>query len=92
MTTTNTNTDTANRICIIDGLHGIYVPQEFAERYGNQIQSNLAQELLEGPESSYYWEVWEEVLNTSKITFGGMIYTLEQDGDVFAVPEGEVAF
>ena len=88
----NTNTDTDYRICIVDGLHGIYVPQRFAKLYAGFIKYSLARELQAGPDSETYWEAWDEVLSTSKIIIGGMIYSLEQDSDVFAVPLGEVAF
>jgi hypothetical protein len=88
----NTNTDTDYRICIVDGLHGIYVPQRFAQLYSAQVSASLLKELHAGPDSETYWEAWEEVLNTSKIIIDGTIYSLEQDQDVFAIPIGEVAF
>lgn len=88
----DTNIDTDYRICIIDGSFGIYVPQRFAELYSGFIKYSLAKELQAGPDSETYWEAWDEVLNTSKIIIDGMIYSLEQDQDVFAIPIGEVAF
>ena len=97
-----TNTNTEYRICIVDGSYGIYVPQRFAELYGDSLKRaelysvalkpSLLKELLAGPDSESYWEAWEEVLNTSKIICDGMIYSLEQDQDVFAIPLGEVSF
>ena len=88
----DTNIDTDYRICIIDGSHGIYVPQRFAQLYGAQVSASLLKELQAGPDSETYWEAWEDVLNTSKIIIDGMIYSLAQDSDVFAIPIGEVAF
>jgi len=96
------NTNTEHRICIIDGLYGIYVPQRFAELYGDSLKRAelysvdlkplLLKELLAGPNSESYWEAWEEVLNTSQIICDGRIYSLEQNSDVFAIPLGEVVF
>lgn len=88
----NTNTDTDYRICIVDGSHGIYVPQRFAAIYGDQLQFTLAKELRAGPTSGRYWDTWDEVLNISSIVIDGTIYTLEQDLDLFAVPLGNVSF
>jgi len=88
----DTNTDTEYKICIVDSAYGIYVPQRFAELYSAFLKPSLAKELQAGPDSETYWEAWEEVLNTSKIICDGMIYSLEQDGDVFAIQLGEVAF
>ena len=88
----NTNTDYDYRICIVDGLHGVYVPQRFAAVYGAQVSASLLKELQAGPNSEAYWEAWEEVLNTSNIIIDGTIYRLEQDQDLFAIPIGDVAF
>ena len=64
--------------CIIDGHHGVYVPQIFATEYGTlfegggrvpadvQIDRRPAEErevLLAGPEHEHYWDVWEAILD-----------------------------
>lgn len=69
---------------IVDGHHGIYVPQVFAQHF---TQQNCADEdwetLKAGPETDWYWESWEAVLQDWKSPKGE---TLDQtDGDLFLV-------
>lgn len=91
-----------DNILLIDEVVGVYIPQEFAKIYGHNILGkdnthyyDLSDDLVilkEGPEHSEYWEAWEEVLKYAKIRIDGprgneTIYTLHQDGDLWAVPE-----
>lgn len=77
-------------LCITDGW-GVYVPQRFAELFGDRA-ANLPDEdlaiLKAGPEHEHYWETWEGVLDSATITEGGITYRLWQDGDLWLVPEG----
>jgi hypothetical protein len=42
--------------------------------------------LREGPESPFYWEVWQETLDKAVyVDHEGVEWTLYQDGDLFAV-------
>ena len=74
--------------CIIDGSHGIYIPQVFAERFENWqgiTEDDLAI-LLNSPAHRDYWEVWDSVLATASYKDDdGHTWTLFQDGDLFMV-------
>ncbi|MFZ9326520.1 MAG: hypothetical protein ACO24H_03535 [Polynucleobacter sp.] len=80
----------AESTCIIDGAHGIYVPQQFCQRY--EKTENVCQEdwdiCLAGPDHEHYWESWDAILND----WGGEEFDelngvyriwIEQDGDLF---------
>lgn len=70
--------------CLVDGLHGQYIPQRFATNY-NMEQWNVKPEdaaiLIDGPDHPEYDDTWDEVLRTAKCNG----YRLSQDGDLFAV-------
>jgi hypothetical protein len=72
---------------LIDSHHGVYVPQLFAEHCAHQwdgIKPKDIQTLLSGPDTEWYWESWETVLNNAKHkTISGL--TLHQDGDLWAI-------
>lgn len=75
-------------ICLLDSARGVYIPQNFAELF-NAADWGISEEnkaiLLCGPEHEYYWETWEEVLDSAEFTDkNGHIYRLHQDGDLFA--------
>lgn len=76
--------------CIIDGNRGIYIPQQFAKHWGNSVQSGITggqmRILLSGPQTSGYWDVWEEVVNEVQFLFDGQLCTLYESGDLWAVP------
>jgi len=80
-------------VCIIDGHHGIYVPQVWAERYGLQavasagVNASDVEDLAMGPECECYWEAWESILNTYCHNVDGVNHYLSQDGDLFEFPE-----
>lgn len=84
---------------LIDSHHGIYVPRTFARAYSHliinadEIQDSL-DICLSGPDHSEYWEAWEEVLNSARLMGDpdqdmSTEYTLHQDGDLWAIAEGE---
>lgn len=83
-----------NSILLIDGLHGIYVPKVFADTVTIGPLDETDDEGLEfirenDPYTEGYWETWEDVLdNTILHGKDGTRYTLHQDGDLWAVPEG----
>lgn len=78
-----------NMVLLIDGHHGIYVPQVFAEKMNRDYVENVPEEswdiLTEGPEHEHYWDVWTEVLDNARIRShcGEGYYHLWQDGDLF---------
>lgn len=82
--------------CIVDGHHGIYVPQVWAERYGNPaveaagVKAGDVTTLFLGPtDDNYfdYWDAWERVLNDYNHEVDGIHHHLIQDGDLFKYPE-----
>ncbi len=79
------------RVLLVDGLHGVHVPMVFARRCaapaGAWIVDHLARcALLEGASEPGYWEAWSGVLRDATYTDAqGRVWTLEQDGDLFAV-------
>lgn len=76
---------------LVDGLFGIYIPKRFAALYGpilEGVEEDNLEILMEGPDHPEYWEVWESVLRDAVIVDrNGQRYKIEQDGDLFAVPE-----
>ena len=65
---------------VIDGCHGIYIPQIFAQKFPEWLDDEEKAILLAGPEHELYWETWDEV--TSREYEDRAIY-LSQSGDVF---------
>ena len=80
-------------VCIVDGHHGIYVPQVWAERYGAAavesagVNATDVSDLSMGPECAAYWEAWESILNDYCHEVAGVKHYLTQDGDLFEFPE-----
>ena len=53
---------------LIDGLHGQYVPQMFAEQFSNHAWGMEDfdpdyQTILKGPDAEFYWECWDAVMD-----------------------------
>lgn len=73
----------------VDGAHGQYVPQIFAQFYGEQstMSADDKQILLTGPEHEYYWETWVTVLDNVTVTCNDVTYNIYHgdSGDVFLV-------
>ena len=73
-----------------DSALGVYIPQHFAESVNREMcdapDSDL-DELLKGPETEYYWDIWQDVLDrTMLMDSDGNQWRLEQDGDLWLVP------
>lgn len=74
--------------CIVDGAHGIYVPQAFAEQSigWHGIDPEDLAILRAGPDHADYWEAWDVVLATAFYKDSdGCVWMLFQDGDLFAI-------
>lgn len=75
---------------LIDGLHGIHIPEYFADMF-HQDHWNISKEdnfrlSLDTVTQNEYWETWKSVLNNAyHIDEEGNRWTLHQDGDLFAV-------
>jgi len=80
------------KILLIDANRGIYIPQEFAKAYGEQFTGTSLEEdiaiLLEGPDHAEYNEAMDEILLKGGLILDGKKYRIDQDGDLWAVPEG----
>ena len=89
--------------CVVDGHHGIYVPQVWAERYGREavrlasVKADDVAVLLYGPDHDDYEESWDNVLSDYEHVHAEMrgsrltiqIYRLWQDGDLFEYNQDE---
>ena len=77
--------------CIVDSLHGVFVPMVFAQTVNRALLSGVSEETLDylaqnsSVEDVDFWDVWDSVLNTARITHNGKIYHLHQDGDLFII-------
>ena len=74
-----------------DSSHGIYIPRLFAESVNRDVLSGVnaadMATLESGPDTEWYWEVWESILDNARLTdSNGQVWTLYQDGDLWLVP------
>lgn len=73
---------------------GQYIPRDFAESFKDRdkdVSGVTAEQwaILEaGPDHEHYWDTWDEVQDTARITIDDIEYFVSQDGDVFLVPAG----
>ena len=81
-----------NAILFVDSNCGVYMPQRFAMIIARNCISGVSDEdfkiLLGGPDSEYYWEIWEDVLNNAIITEdteSRTQYFLHMDEDLWLV-------
>lgn len=81
----------AERICVVDGSFGIYVPQRFAQKMRGECVLNVTpadfDELEKGPDVEGYDDLWGEILETAvwRDEATGISCRFEQDSDVFAI-------
>lgn len=72
---------------IVDGAHGIYVPQVFAQKFDltewKGIDPSDIEILAAGPDHGQYWDAWDEILMNASIDRDGRTWHLVQDGDLF---------
>jgi len=73
---------------LLDSARGIYIPQNFVEAF-NAVDWHVSMDdrgiLANGPETEFYWEAWETVLNNAYYEKDGRRWTLHQDGDLWAL-------
>lgn len=79
-------------VLLIDGLRGIYVPKQFADRHCadqcrpySELENDLST-LRNGPDDPEYWDAWDSLLNSWTYIDGSTLY---QDQDVWVMAEGE---
>ena len=80
---------------VLDGAHGIYIPQLWCSDITEEecptlhIQWSDVQCCQSGPDEEWYWEAWQSILDTCHMTDGaGTTWRLHQDGDLWEVPDG----
>jgi hypothetical protein len=87
------------KTCLLDGARGIYIPQNFATNFDLKLwhcdeSSNSWDSIIvlrEGPEIADYDDAWQDILdNAYMIDEQKHKWTLEQDGDLFAVRDDYV--
>ena len=70
----------------LDSNRGVYIPQHFAEAIDVKDWTGIKTEDLDvlraGPDTEFYWDVWNSVLDHAE-TLGGKV--LHQDGDLWLV-------
>lgn len=79
---------------LVDSHHGIYVPQYFAQAYDMRawhVKPEDEKILLAGPDHEWYWDTCDDVERYAwayPVKGSRKKYTLYQDGDLWAIPEG----
>jgi hypothetical protein len=74
--------------------HGVYIPQMYcadldkhlAECMGVDYQD--VQTCQAGPDTEWYWEAWQNILDNAAVVNDGVTWRLHQDGDLWEVPDG----
>ena len=74
---------------LIDGLRGMYVPQEFALRYGEYLDSETRAVLLAGPKNEEYWDAWDTASMETAFPDGERIL-INESGDVMKASNAEI--
>lgn len=76
---------------------GVYIPRAFANSFNDRSKhvTGVSDEdwaILEvGPEHEQYWDAWLEVCEKAVVTDeNGVKYFLNQDGDLWLVPDGMI--
>jgi hypothetical protein len=76
---------------LITDAAGVYIPQRFAENYflgnwGFKDGDKDVETISAGPTAEWYWDAWDEILSRAvHRDASGHIWTLHQDGDLWAV-------
>lgn len=74
---------------LVSDSAGVYVPQVFCEKFDLARWSGIRDEdiatIEAGPEHEWYWEAWNDILNSATYTEDGHTYMLWQDGDLWAI-------
>lgn len=83
-------------IHILSDARGIYIPRDFVtDDFGNiakehcnkwGVNQDDALLLALGPETDFYWDIWEHVLNNAEFKADdGNAYKLYQDGNLWGI-------
>lgn len=69
-----------------DSASGRYIPQRFAAEIMPQFLCGVSQDELNelaDPDSEYYWDTWDRVLNNARVVIDGQTFILHHDGDLW---------
>jgi len=80
---------------LCDRHHGIHLPSVWARNTENiwNIKQDDWEYIsnIENIEGSEYWDVWSDILSDAAYTdSNGIVWTLHQDGDLFAIAYDEM--
>lgn len=74
---------------LLDSNRGIYIPQHFATQCNADYFDGIAQSdfdtIKNGPDTEFYWDSWENILNNATFTENGHVWRLYHDGDLFLI-------
>ena len=80
----------------LDDTRGIYIPCDFAKSLKREFIINREKfdEDLDflarsAPESDFFWETWQDVLDGLKVKIGRRTYFFYQDGPVWMIRDNE---
>lgn len=80
--------DETAAVLLVDGHHGIYTPQVFAQRFDLRewgVEPIDREILKAGPEHPEYWDAWNDVLMYALCTNADGTWHLQQDMDLWAI-------
>lgn len=76
-------------VLLLDDVRGIYIPANFVNEFDLstwQGLDNINLGHLSEPENECYWDTWYDVLSNASYTDDkGNVFTLHQDGDLWAI-------
>jgi hypothetical protein len=82
--------DLTDAVCLISSSMGQYIPQMFAQEWGQFIKEGEDKtSLLNGPDNEWYNDAWWTIEQNTTIEIEGKQYTLYHDGDLWAIPVKE---
>ena len=74
---------------LLDSNRGVYIPQNFATEcnadYFVGINADDFKTIKSGPNTEFYWDAWNNILDNAEYHESGHIWRLYQDGDLFLV-------
>lgn len=95
--TTTTENLTDSFVLLVNSSFGVYLPSAFMERYADHIvtegifTNKEFQEIktdLEDPNNEFYWDSWQDLEGKALLVIDGKRYTICQNEDLWAIPEG----
>jgi len=73
---------------LIDSRHGVYILSNFIKEFEGWtgISDEDREILAAGPEHEWYWEAWDDVLDSARcVDKEGKEWCLHQEDDLFAI-------